>query len=76
MYDLDIWRSLRDFQSQHTHYSTDLASVVSSACAALTKVVEPARVARARVVEARNRIDEIGAGLGEVKRECEKSEFD
>ncbi|KAF6752046.1 UV radiation resistance protein and autophagy-related subunit 14-domain-containing protein [Ephemerocybe angulata] len=63
---------LRDFQSQHGHYSTDLSSVVSSASVALTNTVQPARSARARVAEVRGRIDEAVAGLGGIKRECDK----
>ncbi|KAF6743399.1 hypothetical protein DFP72DRAFT_129081 [Ephemerocybe angulata] len=58
--------------SQHGHYSTDLSSVVSSASVALTNTVQPARNARARVAEVRSRIDEAIAGLGGIKRECDK----
>lgn len=72
-YDLDELRSIRDFQSQHSHYATDLSSVVSSANVALANVVQPARVARARVAEVRARIDELAVGLGGIKRECDKS---
>ncbi|KAJ3523663.1 hypothetical protein NMY22_g11341 [Coprinellus aureogranulatus] len=63
---------LRDFQSQHGHYATDLSSVVSSATSALTNVVQPARIARARVADVRARIDELSVGLSGIKRECEK----
>ncbi|KAJ2912893.1 hypothetical protein MD484_g7522, partial [Candolleomyces efflorescens] len=63
---------IRDFQSQHTHFATDLSSVVSTASVALKNVVEPARTARARVAEVRGRIDEVGSGLAETRRECEK----
>ncbi|KAH6910914.1 UV radiation resistance protein/autophagy-related protein 14, partial [Coprinopsis sp. MPI-PUGE-AT-0042] len=63
---------LRDFHSQHTHYSTDLKAVVSTAQSSLASTIEPARNARARVADIQARVEQLVGGLTIARKDCEK----
>ncbi|PPR05760.1 hypothetical protein CVT24_006826, partial [Panaeolus cyanescens] len=64
--------SLHDLHQQTVHFAKDRDEHVNKANRALSDVMAPARISRARLAETQMKVEQVKAGLGSLRKDNEK----